>query len=217
MDYSSKIFVSCFIEDFGGLEGAKKRYPRAEIRLDGGDFEEEDLKRISDYFETSVFAYRGGAESSLERAEALAKAAEFGADYIDADVSENLEALEIAKKAAKEYGAKFIVSSHFFDKIPSKFEYLEMAEEAFDFGADIVKFVAAARNAREAAEVMSLYGELDASKLIAFASGERWKISRAFSLIAGAPIAYATAREIRATASGQFDYFEFKELIKALK
>lgn len=78
-------------------------------------------------------------------------------------------------------------------------------------GADLVKIVTLARSHADSARVMSLYGKF--SGLIAFAMGEKGKITRIFSALAG-PFTYASLTE--SVAPGQMSVNELRDILAKL-
>jgi|GEM_PF-93445 len=134
----------------------------------------------------------------------LLEAVEKGANFIDMDIEEFDD--EIAEKV-KEKGGKVIASFHDFEKTPDEEKLLGILEKLSEKG-DIVKIITTANHAEDNQRILSLY-EKTKVPLIAFAMGEKGKMTRFACLAQGAPWTYCALE--KAVAPGQPTLEEAKE------
>ena len=96
---------------------------------------------------------------------------------------------------------RLIVSHHDHEQTPDNHELCARANHCLGLSADIVKIVTTAQCPEDNARILALYSEYP--DLIAFAMGEKGKISRIACLYAGAPFTYAALNDSEPTACGQ--------------
>jgi len=154
-----------------------------------------------------------GGKSTLEpreRVEVLVRAAELGADYVDLewDVA-TPEALAAVHRA----GARVIVSRHDFEGMPTRLEN-EWWPTLATMGADVVKVVGAARDARDCLPVLRALqrGEREGVPTIAIGMGEAGLATRVLALRSPACLlTYAALDADGGTAPGQLSLEEMRE------
>ena len=103
-----------------------------------------------------------------------------------------------------------LVSWHDFKKTPD-INFLEKRFRQMSKFSNFVKIVTTAKGASDASKVLSLYGMVKKTKLIAFAMGDLGKISRILCLYLGSPFTYVSIG--KAVAPGQFSLSEIKSII----
>ena len=117
--------------------------------------------------------------------------------------------------AARDRGARVIVSSHDFAGTPPAATLLATLHQMRASGADLGKIVTTATNADEALRVLAVQWEAKTLHfpLSAFAMGEPGRITRLASLYLGGAMTYASLDEHQATAPGQLSVRHLRALI----
>lgn len=187
------------------LEG---QVPWVELRLDetAADF---PLREVRAEFSGLRFlaAYRPlatGARVAAERARWLRTAAEAGCDALDFPLQEELPAWSA--------GRMRVHSFHETQDAPADLEdALRRAQERAT-PADLIKIVAWADSAEDAARVLPLYALAPRGRLLAFAMGPGGGATRAWAPGFGAPFTYACWPG-EATAPGQLDWRALSRLL----
>ncbi len=182
----------------------------AEIRLDRCPL---DLGAIEELFSTSdtplvaTCRVAGDGNGTWEEAETrLMTAIEAGAAFVDLEIEAPKEMGKRLRRACSEFGTRMIRSCHFFDGTPSKEILAEMADRCRRFGGEITKVVATAGSEEEAGRILSLYDTAGQGRLIAFAMGEKGRMSRLECLRKGAPFTYSALSAEEGAAPGQWPY-----------
>lgn len=192
------------------LENSSPAIWMAEIRLDRCPLDEEDIQELFSVSDTPLVAtcrVSGDGSGTWEEAEAkLLKAIEAGAAFADLEIEAPKEMGKRLRRACNEYGTTMIRSCHFHDGMPELETLMETSGKCRRFGGDIVKVVGTARSEEEAARILSLYGETDRNRLVAFAMGAAGRQSRLDCLSKGAPFTYASLSAEEAAAPGQWPY-----------
>ncbi len=179
----------------------------AEIRLDRCKLSDEKIEELFGNTDTPLIATcriaeTGAAESERRLSLAIRSGARFADLELDADVSYSKR----FRALCHECGTEIIRSFHDFTGTPD-LEYLkQVVARCYRYGADIAKVITMAHNADDAARILSLFGDGEAGRLVAFAMGQSGRASRIACLGAGAPFSYAAYSPDDATAPGQIDY-----------
>ncbi|MEO0158365.1 MAG: type I 3-dehydroquinate dehydratase, partial [candidate division WOR-3 bacterium] len=110
-------------------------------------------------------------------------------------------------------GVRVISSRHFVGGSPIGSELRRIVSEGLK-AVDIVKVVNSPGALSEAVEMLALYSEASfRDRLVSFSMGERWCLTRVFSVLLGAPFTYASLPG-QPVAPGQLS---FPEVVKALE
>ena len=157
----------------------------AEIRLDLNIYTEEELEKIFSSGANLIATCREGKFNASERKYLMRKSIDFGAKYVDLDLTCDYELREYMISAAKMAGCKVIVSYHNYEKCPNRENMVDIINRCFDGNADIAKIVCKANSNEDNANIMSLYS-LD-KDIIALGMGKLGKISRVAAPFLGAP------------------------------
>lgn len=161
--------------------------------------------------------WEGGlfAGSEAERVDQLCAAVQAGARYVDIELRTNAALRSRLIGAARDRGARVIVSSHDFAGTPPAATLLATLHQMRASGADLGKIVTTATNADEALRVLALQQEAGrlGFPLSAFAMGEPGRITRLATLYLGGAMTYAALDEHQATAPGQLSVGHLRSLI----
>ena len=161
--------------------------------------------------------WEGGlfAGNEAERVDQLCAAVQAGARYVDIELRTNAALRSRLIGAARDRGARVIVSSHDFAGTPPAATLLATLHQMRASGADLGKIVTTATNADEALCVLAVQGEAKTLHfpLSAFAMGEPGRITRLASLYLGGAMTYASLDEHQATAPGQLSVCHLRALI----
>jgi 3-dehydroquinate dehydratase/shikimate dehydrogenase len=188
----------------------------AELRLDY--FEEPyDLERLlADRPLPVIVTNRPPREGGrctapdAERVAVLQRAAALGAEYVDLEWD---AATPEAIGPIKDRGAEVLVSRHSFAEMPAGF--LDWAGQMVERGADVVKIVGMARDARDTLPVLRVFARAD-RPTIAIAMGEAGLASRVLALRYDTCfLTYATLGSGERVAPGQLPIAEMHEIYQA--
>ncbi|MEW6528945.1 MAG: type I 3-dehydroquinate dehydratase [Candidatus Micrarchaeota archaeon] len=204
---------------------ALKNIEFAEIRLDRMNVSEEDVKKIfSKKRKTLIATCRPGeknekkkteARSENERKELLLSAINAGAAYVDINVDANDKYRKEIITRAKKNKCKVIVSYHNYKKTPNSAELDQIVKWCFESGADIAKIACKSNSNADNARLLAL---LDSDKkLIIIGIGKKGRITRIIAPLLGSPFTFASLREGKETASGQFDAEKLKNILDIIK
>lgn len=156
---------------------------------------------------TNRAAWEGGHCKLPEdqRLALLQDAADLGASYIDVELHTDETLQKKLISAAKEKGAKVIVSWHNFTDTPTTQELISILQLQFRANADIGKIVCMAHNHFDVLRVLDL--QVQAAELgfplIAFSMGRPGMISRIATMELGGFMTYTAPARDRETAPGQ--------------
>ena len=182
----------------------------AEIRLDRCPLDLEAIEELFSSSDTPLVAtcrVAGDGNGTWEEAETrLMAAIEAGAAFVDLEIEAPKETGKRLRRACSEFGTRMIRSCHFFDGTPSTEILAETAERCRRFGGEITKVVATAGNEEDASRILSLYDTAEQGRLIAFAMGEKGRMSRLECLRKGAPFTYSALTAEEGAAPGQWPY-----------
>lgn len=150
------------------------------------------------------------AAPDAERVAVLQRAAALGAECVDLEWD---AATPEAIGRIKDRGAQVLVSRHSFTEMPADFP--DWAEQMVERGADVVKIVGMARDARDTLPVLRVFANAD-RPTIAIAMGEAGLASRVLALRSDACfLTYATLGSGERVAPGQLPIAEMHEVYHA--
>lgn len=146
----------------------------------------------------------------LERLAVLHLASELGAEYVDVEWdAASPELLD----ALRRNGARVVLSRHSFDEMPSDFE--RWYDDLIERGADVVKVVGMARDARDVQPVLRVL-ERATRPTIAIAMGEAGLPSRVLALrYDSCFLTYATLGSGERVAPGQLPLADMRDVYRA--
>jgi 3-dehydroquinate dehydratase-1 len=210
------ICVSVYEPDFEKCMSLIGRYDFTEIRLDGTDYSEEQVRKLFAAAGKSIATFRPGDVSEEIRENTLVTAISAGADFVDVEVDASRGFRERILHKAREHECAIIISYHNLDRIPDEATLEKIMEQCFECGADIAKIACRVTTGIECARILSLYKSAYARerKLIAVGIGDMGKITRVAAPLLGAPFTYASAVPGRNTAPGQIDYRTLKSILE---
>lgn len=184
-----------------------------ELRLDLLNFSDEEYTQVLASKIPAIATYRYGTKEDDFRIDALKKAINLGAKYVDIEIDASKYFVGRMISYAQSKNCKTILSYHNFNETPSSKELEKIIEETKNLGADYIKIATQANTQTDVDRVLSLYK--NNKNLIAFCMGELGKYSRIESLNLGAEFAYAAFSKEKETASGQFTYTEMQKKLNA--
>jgi 3-dehydroquinate dehydratase-1 len=199
------------------LKKALKKSDYAEIRF---DFLKpiqvpEALELSKRYLKKTVCTLRPKSEggkfsgTEKERISIIKLIAEYSPHLIDVEF-DTLTKEKSLFNYIKKTKTDILVSWHDFKKTPD-INFLEKRFRQMSKFSNFVKIVTTAKGTSDASRVLSLYGMVKKTKLIAFAMGDLGKISRILCLYLGSPFTYVSLG--KAVAPGQFSLSEIKSII----
>ncbi len=168
---------------------------------------EPDLKRILvEKPSKFVFTVRRGADGGLwrgseeKRLSLMRQAIVAGVDYIDIEMD--------AAREIRRYGkTKRVISYHNLKQTPG--DLLQIAQQAEEMDADIVKIATRAHSVHDALRVLQVAAKLE-TPTIAIAMGEVGSFTRVLGAKYGAPYTYANFNVDRNFAPGMLQYNALK-------
>ena len=188
-----------------------------EVRLDL--IESFDIPRLIKGAEKPIIiTYRSvmeggmGKDSPESVADHLLSAVEYGADFVDVELS---MPLEIKNKILAAGGtSKFIISTHILAGTPSGVELEKILRESIEAGGDIVKIVTMAREWEDNFRILELItrAKTEDVKIISFCMGALGRMSRVFSVLMGAYMTFASLEAGQESAYGQIPIDKMKEI-----
>ncbi len=147
---------------------------------------------FSSYFDRSILTYRSPTEggmvkdyriSTLIQLIEVAKESKPFLFDVEGETLKKLGSVDIS-------GIDLLISSHFIYTKPTKQDLEQFIAENMP-KAKYIKVVNQPTEISEAIELLSLYSNSDAGKLIAFSMGDRWSFTRYISVLLGAPLMYS--------------------------
>ena len=190
----------------------------AEIRLDLVELSEKEIEKVFSQKNTPLIATcREGKYSDKERLCILKKAIIAGADYVDIEI----ESLEEYKRDlithAVRNNCKVIISYHNYDTTPETEELIQLINDCYDQGADIIKIACFCNTISDAARMLSLYSvDIKDRSIVSIGMGEIGKITRVASVFLDSPFTYASTTKGKETASGQMEYETLKNVLNLI-
>jgi len=156
--------------------------------------------------------------SEHARCSLLREAVEWGADFVDIELSTRKYFVQKLKNVIEEYEGKteFIISHHDFDGTPPLSRLKEIIEKSVAQGADIVKVVTWATNAEDNLKMMELiaWSKKRNQRIIGFCMGKEGRISRVVAPCVGSFCTFASIDRGLESAPGQLTVEEMKELLR---
>jgi len=151
--------------------------------------------------------------SEKERIEILKKAAAAGAKFIDCGMQTAPQLINGLRKQCDKFGAKLIISKHFWDFTPPIENLFREVQKAKRLGADIVKIATYIKHWADNVILFELVKRASAEgqKIIVVGMGEKGKISRVGCPLLGSYLAYVALDEKLKTAQGQMTVRDFME------
>ena len=148
-----------------------------------------------------------------ERISILKLIAEYNPFLVDVEFSTMKKDKELVKYL-KKTKSELLISEHDFKKTPKKLELKLKLKQMSKFSKN-VKIVTTAKTTDDATRILEIYSERGNLNLIAFAMGDRGRISRILCLYLGSPYTYVSLG--KPVAPGQFSIDEVKKIINLKK
>ena len=156
-----------------------------------------------------------------ERIALLCEAVSLKADFVDIELSTDLQLISQLVETIKKHGGltQLIVSYHNFIATPQMDELYRICDESYRCGADIVKIVTYARSLDDNLMILNLICTIHRQNrnIIAFCMGETGKISRVVTPLFGSFITFAAREKGAESAPGQLTVNEMKEIFRVLQ
>lgn len=154
-------------------------------------------------------SFRGSEEDRIDK---LKKAVLSGARYVDCGIYTQKSLIKELGKTCKKYGAKLIISRHFWKNTPDISELEKVVKKAKTLGADIVKIAVTADKWACNAMLFELVKRAREKKIeiIAVGMGKEGKLSRIGCLLLGGYLTYVALDNKSKTAKGQLILPELK-------
>ncbi len=184
-----------------------------EIRADLLDWNIEDYKDVISCGSKTVFTCRPGKYSNEERLKLFEMAAASGCKYIDIEIDSDEAFLFAIRNITQKYSTQTIISYHNYEMTPSADVLESLLSDCFELGADVAKLACRVYSPADAARLLSLYSI--SGRKIVIGMGKAGKITRLAAAFLGAEFTFASSGE--ATAEGQLDFEEMKDLIKKIQ
>jgi len=181
-----------------------------ELRFDMSHFEIEDLSIIKKQnTRPLIFTCRKGKLSEELRLIAYRKAIELNFEFIDLDISYDLELLEEVKVSLESSKTKLIISYHDFNSTPSIDTLKQVVKQSSLYEPNIIKIVSTVSSLNDL-ETLELLQKTH-PKTIFFGMGTLATECRIKSLRNGGVFTYVAHDKNKGTASGQIDYHDFEK------
>lgn len=194
----------------------------AEIRLDGADLTEEEVREIFGLYPNLIATFRPTNTRTDEERWSLLKAAiDAGAAWVDVDIENQEDFRHEISGAAKQKQCRLILSYHNYQNTPGLEQLETIMDRCFQAGAGVSKIACTVQNEADAARILSLYARplppgVDASgkpfALMALGMGDKGTITRIAATYLGAPFTYASIPNAPQTARGQLDYTTMEQI-----
>jgi len=203
------------------LKKALKKSDYAELRFDFlkpsqvPDALELGKKKLKKCVCTLRPTLEGGKFSGneKERISILKLIAEYHPFLIDVEYN-TLKRNKNLVKFIKKSKSDILVSWHDFHKTPNSSSLNKMLKQMRKF-SKFVKIVTSAKSSNDASRILSLYSHATNTNLIAFAMGNKGRISRILCLHLGSPFTYVTLG--KPVAPGQFSLDAIKSIVNFRK
>jgi 3-dehydroquinate dehydratase-1 len=199
------------------LKNALKKSDYAEIRFDFLKTDEipRTLEMIKKDLKNVVCTLRPKSEGGRfegeekERIATLKLIAEYNPFLLDVEFNTIKKDKELAKYL-KSTKTKLLISWHDFKKTPKFLELKNIMSQMTKFSNN-VKIVTTAKSIDDSTRTLQLYSKKGKNNLIAFAMGDRGRISRILCLYLGSPYTYVSLG--KPVAPGQFSIEEVNKII----
>jgi 3-dehydroquinate dehydratase-1 len=208
--------------DLGDEPAAREPADLLEFRM---DLASDPLDQLAAYdgvlpiLATNRPEWEGGEADGGGRLDALATAAEH-ADVVAVDVE--LNAIRHGDGTgvvdhAREHDATVVASLHDFETTPPSADLEDILADALEYG-DVAKLAVTATDPADVLTLLLLTRRFAArgERVATMAMGEAGRHSRAVAPLYGSKIGYAPVDATDATAPGQYDLAELRELIDRL-
>jgi 3-dehydroquinate dehydratase I len=200
--------------DFGEALELTSTVQMIEFRADLLNWKVRDYAQIIPLIPNSIFTFRPGKISDIDRLESYKRAIASGVKFIDVELEASPEFIGSILEMVKGSATELILSYHNFDATPSMDELRSIISTSFSLGADLVKLACMVNNHADAARLLSLYQET--GRKVVVGMGEKGKIVRLASVFLGAEFTFASQNKESATAPGQMTVQEFQTIINIL-
>ncbi len=201
------------------IEDIIKEENFCELRLDLCNLTIDEVKYIFSNYSPLIATYRRNKDlKESKRNIFLQEAIIAGADYLDIDFLNLDQKDNFLISLAKEHNCKLILSFHDYNCTPNIDKIKNYISLILKENPDIIKLAFKANSIQDTALILSLYSSFPhlANKMIAIAMGELGKISRIASPLLGAPFSYFSCLNMPATAEGQINSQEARQIFKTL-
>lgn len=214
INFEQQICVSFANIDYSFIKKEINSIYRAELRLDLLELSNNEIKEICSSHKRIIATFRYTQSKHEVYLNTLKNAIISGAEYIDIDINtpENIKNELIS--FAHSFPTKLIISYHNYKDIPDTASLLNIIDEAFDLGADIVKIACMAQQYTDCIRILSL--NQTNRPIIALAMGEKGISSRLLAIQLGSPFTFAYHDKATPTANGQLSYSEMISTLKIL-
>lgn len=198
------------------LKKALKKSDYAEIRFDFLKPRQvpEALELSKKYLKRIVCTLRPKSEggrfsgTEKERVSIIKLIAEYNPFLLDLEFN-TLKKNKLLLNYVKKTKTDVLISWHDFKKTPD-IDSLEKRLQQMSKFSNFVKIVSSAKAESDASRILSLYGLVKKTNLIAFAMGDLGRISRILCLYLGSPFTYVSLG--KPVAPGQFSLAEVKSI-----
>ena len=112
------ICVSIAETDFNCCTRKVQQYAMVEVRLDGANFNEAQVKELFSFGNSTIATFRKNRIADRHRARILSAAAEAGASYLDLDMSNDAQFIKNVIEAARRHNTNIIISYHNYAETP---------------------------------------------------------------------------------------------------
>lgn len=147
--------------------------------------------------------------SEKERISILKLIAEYNPFLLDIEFN-TIKNNSTLAKYLKSTKTNILISWHDFKKTPNFSELKKMMNQMIKFSSN-VKIVTTAKSIDDSTKTLQLYSKRGGNNLIAFAMGDKGKISRILCLYLGSPYTYVSLG--KPVVPGQFSLDEIKKII----
>ena len=207
--------------DYAGLIRAVSNSEMSEIRLDLTQLTNEEVAGLFATKHSLIATCRLENLPQEECYEKLMSAIEGngpkeGASYrkyIDIELDSPDYYRDRLIAAARDNNFGIILSHHDYNNCDPLDRLTEIAQSAYEKGADIAKIVTTATVTEDGIRTLKLYKHFTPEKLLAFSMGKSGRFTRLLSSFFGAPFIYAALEASLATADGQLTADEIKKVL----
>ncbi len=183
----------------------------AEIRIDLGEFSNEEIRKVFSRRKKTIATCRPGKIRDEERVEMLKIAIAAGATYVDIEFEAGQDYKNDLIDFAHKHQCDVIISYHNYDRTPELDELEEIVRQCYAQGADLAKIATHVNVNRDNSKILSLYKA--PGRLVAIGMGDLGRISRIVAPFLGAEFTYASLSDGEATAPGQISYDRLNKFI----
>lgn len=167
-------------------------------------------------------ADEGGAQGSLQPTEAMAQLEQVARsqmfEFIDVELSLPSSGVKQIIDTAHASGAQVILSSHYFQSVPSEVEMMSVLSRAASMGADVAKLAVMPESASDVARIIAVTARAHREltlPLITMAMGPLGVVTRVFGSTFGSALTFAVGAQH--SAPGQLSIKTLREIFHALR